>query len=179
MLAIGRKQTDLAPIYTDTILKMAIILKKCEESQDTWEASTIRGWVYFKPFPITAEENRILTDIGLTTVSQLFDLEEPRSLEKQAALVLPGNLHIKINNIVANIKRKRMEFRNAPLHRNHAESILQEKQINLSYLIKKGDKKMQKETWIAAPSRQTRIWDGISVPDIQTILPSKLQIKLL
>ena len=72
-----------------------------------------------------------------------------------------------------------MEFRNAPLHRNHAESILQEKQINLSYLIKKGDKKMQKETWIAAPFRQTRIWDGISVPDIQTILPSKLQIKLL
>ena len=89
MLAIGRKQTDLAPISADTILKMATILKKCEESEDTWEASAIKGSVYDKPFPITAEENRVLTAIKLTTVSQLFDLEEPRSLERQGALVLP------------------------------------------------------------------------------------------
>ena len=104
MLATGTKQTDLAPIYTDTILKMATILKKCEESQDTWEASAIRDSVYDKPFPITAEENWILMDIGLIAVGQLFDFEEPRSLERQAPLVLPGNLHIKINNIVAHIK---------------------------------------------------------------------------
>ena len=136
MLAIERKQTDLAPIFRDIFLKMATILKKCEESQDTWEASVIRGSVYDKPFPITAEENWILMDIGLIAVGQLFDFEEPRSLERQAPLVLPGNLHIKSNNIVIDIKRKRMEFRNAPLHRNHAESILREKQINLSYLIK-------------------------------------------
>ena len=64
-----------------------------------------------------------------------------------------------------------MEFRNAPLHRIHAESILREKQINLSYIIKK----MQTETWIVAPSRQTRIWDGISVPDIQTYNQSYLR----
>ena len=75
MLAIGRKQTDFAPIYTDANLKMATILKKCEESQDTWEDSTISRLVYDKPFPITAEEKWILTEIRLTTVSQLFDLE--------------------------------------------------------------------------------------------------------
>ena len=67
-----------------------------------------------------------------------------------------------------------MEFRNAPLHRNHAESILWEKQINLSYLIRNADKKMQTGTWIVAPSRQTRIRDGISVPDIQTFNQSYL-----
>ena len=67
-----------------------------------------------------------------------------------------------------------MEFRNAPLHRNHAESTLLEKQINLSYLIKNADKKMQTETWIVTPSRQTRIRDGISVPDIQTFNQSYL-----
>ena len=88
METLRKKQTYLTPIYTDTILKMAAIIKTCEENQDTWEASAIRGSVYDQPFPITKKENQILKDRGLTTVSQLFDTEEPRSLDRQGAVIL-------------------------------------------------------------------------------------------
>ena len=62
----------------------------------------------------------------------------------------------------------RQEFKNAPLRKNHVESILIEKRINLSNLIKKEDRKNQEDKWNSAPSRQTRIRDGIPVPDIET-----------
>ena len=124
--------------------------------------------MYDGPFPITKEENQILKDRGLATVSQLFDTEEPRSLDRQVAFILPRNLQIKIDNIVINIKRKLMEFRNAPLHRNSAESILQEKQVKLSQLIKTADRRKQEDTWLVAPSRQNRTKDSIPVPDIDT-----------
>ena len=142
----GKKKTYLAPIYTDTIMKMATVIKKWEEIQDTWEASAIKGSVYNNPPPITREENQILKDKGLTTVSQLLCIEEPTSLSRQAALDLPGNLKIKIIIIVTIIKNRRMEFRNAPLRRNHAESILRDKPINLSHIIKKADKTLQEES---------------------------------
>ena len=44
MLITGKKQTELAPIYTDTILKMASLIKLCEESQNAWEAWLSEGW---------------------------------------------------------------------------------------------------------------------------------------
>ena len=159
MMITGKKQTDLALIYTDTILKMAFLIKVCKESQDTWEASAIWRLVYDRPFPITNVENKILKIRGWTTVSQLFDKDEPRFLDKQATLALPRNLQIKIDNIVANIKRKLMEFRNAPLQQNPAESILWDKQINLSHLLKKAEKKRQADLWTMALSRQTRTRD--------------------
>ena len=91
--------------------------------------------------------------------SQLFNRKEPRSLDRHAQLALPRNLQIKIDNIVANIKRKLMEFRNAPLQQNPAESILWDKQINLSHLLKKAEKKRQADLWTMALSRQTRTRD--------------------
>ena len=48
---------------------MASLIKLCEESQDAWEASAIRGSVYDRPFPITNVENQILKIRGLTTVN--------------------------------------------------------------------------------------------------------------
>ena len=124
--------------------------------------------MYDGPFPITKEENQILKDRGLATVSQLFDTEEPRSLDRQAPLVHSRNLQIKIDNIVAKIKRKRIEFINATLHQNHAESILPDKMINLSHLIKKADEKRQEDLWTVALSRRTRTRGSIQVPDIET-----------
>ena len=80
--------------------------------------------MYDRPSPKTNVENQVLKTRGLNTVSQIFNREEPRSLDRPAPFVLPRNLQIKIDNIVANIKRKQMEFRNALLQRNYAESIL-------------------------------------------------------
>ena len=96
--ALSKKKTDLAPIYSDTLGKMADIIKKCEEGKDTWEASAIRGSVYDDPFPITKEENEVLRRTNLTTVSQLFNATEPRSLNKIEDHNLSRNLQIKIQN---------------------------------------------------------------------------------
>ena len=63
--------------------------------------------MYDRPSPKTNVENQVLKTRGLTTVSQLFNREEPRSLDRQVPLVLPRNLQIKIDNILANIKRKK------------------------------------------------------------------------
>ena len=163
---LSTKRTDLAPIYVDTLGKMADIIKRCEEGKETWEASAIRGSIYDNPFPITTEENKELRRKNLTTISQLFNNTEPRSLDKLEDHQLPRNLQIKIQNIAKNIKNRRQEFKNAPLRRNHAESILIDKTINLSHLIKKEDKRNQEGKWITAPSRQTRIRDGIPVPNM-------------
>ena len=124
--------------------------------------------MYDRPFAITNVKNQVLKTRGLTTLSQLFDKEEPRSLDRQAPLVHSRNLQIKIDNIVAKIKRKRIEFINATLHQNHAESILPDKMINLSHLIKKADEKRQEDLWTVALSRRTRTRGSIQVPDIET-----------
>ena len=78
------------------------IVKECKESQDSWEASEIRGSVHGKLFPITITENQVLEDRGLTTVSQILSIEEPRALNRLVALELPGNLPVKINNMATN-----------------------------------------------------------------------------
>ena len=124
--------------------------------------------MYDRPFAITNVKNQVLKTRGLTTLSQLFDKEEPRSLDRQAPLVHSRNLQIKIDNIVAKIKRKRIEFINATLHQNHAESILPDKMINLSHLIKKAGEKRQEDLWTVALSRRTRTRGSIQVPDIET-----------
>ena len=64
--------------------------------------------MYDRPFPITNVENQILKirglTTGLTTVSQLFDREEQRSLDRQAPLALPRNLQIKMTILLQTSK---------------------------------------------------------------------------
>ena len=72
---------------------------------------------------------------------------------------------MKISNIIKNIKSKRREFRNAPLTKNHMESVLIEKKIQISKHLKDKEKRKQEDNWETVPSRQTRIRDGISIPE--------------
>ena len=56
MMMTGEKKTDLAPIYTDTILKMATVIKKCKENQDTWKPQRSVDGYNDNPFLITRDE---------------------------------------------------------------------------------------------------------------------------
>ena len=163
---LSKRKTDLARIYTDTIGKLAEITQEWEENQDTWEASAIGGSVYDHPFALTRKERLELKREGFTTVSQLFLTDEPRSFEKTVQINIPSqSIQLKINNIIKNIKSKRREFRNAPLTKNHLEAILIEKKITVSKHLKDKEKRKQELKWETAPSRQTRIRDGISIPE--------------
>ena len=163
---LSKRKTDLARIYTDTIAQLAEITQEWEENQDTWEASAIGGSVYDHPFALTRVERLELKRAGFTTVSQLFLTDEPRSFEKTVTINIPNqNIQMKITNIIKNIKNKRREFRNAPLTKNHLEAILIEKKITLSKYMKDREKRKQEHKWDTAPSRQTRIRDGINIPD--------------
>ena len=163
---LSKKKTDLARIYTHTLAKLADTIQEWEENQDTWEASAIGGSVYDHPFSLTRVERYELKSAGFTTVSQLFLTDEPRSFEKTVTINIPiRSIQMKINNIIKNIKSKRRELRNAPLTKNHIEAILIEKKITISKHLKDKEKMKQELIWETAPSRQTRIRDGISIPE--------------
>ena len=163
---LSKKKTDLARIYTHTLAKLADTIQEWEEKQDTWEASAIGGSIYDHPFSLTKVERYELKRAGFTTVSQLFLTDEPRSFEKTVNINIPiRSIQMKINNIIKNIKSKRREFRNAPLTKNHIEAILIEKKITISKHLKDKEKMKQELIWEAAPSRQTRIRDGINIPE--------------
>ena len=103
---------------------------------------------------------------GFTTVSQLFSTDEPRSFKRSVTINIPIlSIQMKITNIIKNIKSKRRESRNAPLTKNHVEAILIEKKITISKHLKDKEKMKQELKWETAPSRQTRIRDGISTQE--------------
>ena len=130
------------------------------------EASAIGGSVYDHPFALTRSERLELKRAGFTTVSQLFLTVEPRSFKKTVTINIPNqNIQMEITHIIKNIKNKKREFRNAPLTKNHLEAILIEKKITLSKYMKDKEKRKQEHKWDTAPSRQTRIRDGINIPD--------------
>ena len=136
-------------------------------SKDSWEASAVHGSVYDTPFPISDQENTQLTSQNRRTVSQLFDTEEPRSLNNTIQLNFSPNINTKINNIMKNIRAKQTGFLFPTITKTHSHSLFKDKSINPSHILKKQEKWKQEETWAVAPSRLTRINAGIPVPNIK------------
>ena len=165
---LSLKFCNLADIYQNTLVQVANIIEMLERSKDCWEASAIRGSIYDTPFPISDRENAQLISQDLTTVSQLFDTEEPRSLNNTINFNFAPNINIKLSNIAQNIKSKQTEFRHPTITKTHSHSFFKDKSINPSHILKKQEKRTQEDTWVVAPSRLTRYKEGIPVPDIHT-----------
>ena len=165
---LSLKFGKLADIYQDTLNQVSSIIGTLERSKDSWESSAIRGSIYDTPFPISDQENAQLINQDLNTVSQLFDTEEPRSLNNTIIFHFSPNLNTKLKNIAKNIKSKQTEFRHPTITKTHAYSFFKDKSINPSYILKQQEKRKQEELWEVAPSRLTRYKEGIPVPDVQT-----------
>ena len=71
---------------------------------------------------------------------------------------------MQISNIIKNFKCKRREFINAPLTKNHVESVFSEKNLKITQHLKDKEKRKQEDNQETAPSRQKRIRNGISIP---------------
>ena len=169
---LSLKFGKLADIYQDTLNQVSSIIGTLERSKDSWEASAIRGSINDTPFPISDQENAQLLNQDLNTVSQLFDTEEPRSLNNTIDFNFSPNLNTKLKNIAKNIKSKQTEFRHPTIMKTHAYTIFKDKSINPSYILKKQEMRKQEKLWEVAPDSQETRKESQSPMFIRTMLPT-------
>ena len=156
-------------------LFMAKFLRQYEKRADSWHAAAVHGHSEGKCFPITEMERRVLKEMQIFSVSQLFELQDNmqtsdrdnRVLFDQLNLHHPS-LHFKLKLICRNLRACRLPRASAfpsPITTAQAQTQ-QDAKLSIKYR-KQARMDLDKSIGIA-PAYITRQKDGVYYPSEKT-----------
>ena len=179
-LAIKNKEHH--PFISNYLMELSNIIQDLELSSDSWETGALIGnALETSIFKFTVTDVQHLWDNNIFTVGSLFPPAEDltRSLERTINLdSFPANTRIKINNLVSDIKVKRLQLSNRICIFTHCEEFLKRNTLIPSTFIKNKHKEDMSNQFAVAPAYTTRINDGIPVPPAKSFEAAyKINIK--
>jgi len=173
--ATGKLLADHNLLLSQSFVFMAKFLRQYETKSDSWHAAALHGHSLGKTFFITEPERRVLKEMQLFSVSQLFETNDNMTTSEEEKVELFEHLDQHHPSLSNKLKWIRRNLRDTRLTRTHAyptsfttgqAQIQQDSKLSIKY--RKQSRQDLDASIGTAPAYATRQRDGVFYPSPKT-----------